>query len=479
MAKRDDKPRYEGEYVLADDGGKDFGELPELTALEKTWPAAKIRLCRGQQEEGMGDYGEAHIERPNRLKQIRSAGYRNAQALVADVAKNFDLIYQKKNGKSLILFKKTNNAAIYLQYIQDSSGGFYSVYTGVITRKGFDKYKKPLWTRSKNGFQKTDTVAADFPQQNMSPDALMGISDTQVSPQSPKMSSQHPLLSNTQAVAIDLDGTVLSSSEVLSERTVRALRACMGRGIQVIIATGRSIQAAESCRARIGAAGPMVYANGAQVADMPQGRILERRFLGLEAAVFCAELGRKSGAYYQVFFCEAAETVFHSLPAEFIVTETATEESARYRARTSMDLRVGRLDDAFSRVAEGGLRCIKGLFITAPETVEKLRPVIQAEAGDTVSLIRSWPTFLEVLPAGVSKGRGLLAALKYRGLPPEYVIAFGDEENDLSLFEVAGISAAPANARDTVRAAACFVIPSNDEDGVAQFLEERVLGTTR
>jgi hydroxymethylpyrimidine pyrophosphatase-like HAD family hydrolase len=79
---------------------------------------------------------------------------------------------------------------------------------------------------------------------------------------------------------------------------------------------------------------------------------------------------------------------------------------------------------------------------------------------------------LEILPGGITKGSGLTKALKFRGLEGQNVIAFGDEENDLSMFSVAGFSAAPSNARDTVYAAADFKLCSNNDDGVAEFLEK-------
>jgi hydroxymethylpyrimidine pyrophosphatase-like HAD family hydrolase len=62
--------------------------------------------------------------------------------------------------------------------------------------------------------------------------------------------------------------------------------------------------------------------------------------------------------------------------------------------------------------------------------------------------------------------------MERRGLDAAAVMALGDEENDLPMFEAAGFSAAPANARETVRQAAGLVIGSNADDGAAVFLEE-------
>ena len=53
------------------------------------------------------------------------------------------------------------------------------------------------------------------------------------------------------------------------------------------------------------------------------------------------------------------------------------------------------------------------------------------------------------------------------------VICFGDSDNDLSMFEVADESYAPANANDDIKLAATAVIGHHDDEGIARFLRER------
>jgi hypothetical protein len=119
--------------------------------------------------------------------------------------------------------------------------------------------------------------------------------------------------------------------------------------------------------------------------------------------------------------------------------------------------------------------CIKGMFIADPSLHDEIRARMKDRFGDQISVIRSFPTFLEVINAGVSKGEGLKIAMLHRGLKPEEVIAFGDEENDLPMFPVVGFSGAPANARDKIREAADFVYGSNADEGLAVWLEEMFL----
>jgi hydroxymethylpyrimidine pyrophosphatase-like HAD family hydrolase len=111
------------------------------------------------------------------------------------------------------------------------------------------------------------------------------------------------------------------------------------------------------------------------------------------------------------------------------------------------------------------------MFLAEGPVLDTLRASLEARFSRRVYMARSHETFLEIMDGGVSKGRGLEAALGFRRIDPAKVIAFGDEENDLPLFKTAGFSAAPANGKEALRAAADFVIGPNSEDGVAAFLE--------
>ena len=82
------------------------------------------------------------------------------------------------------------------------------------------------------------------------------------------------------------------------------------------------------------------------------------------------------------------------------------------------------------------------------------------------------PVFLEFMKGGVSKGRALLEVADYLDISTENIMAFGDGQNDISMIETAGIGVAMENAADEVKSAADSITLSNNDDGVAVFLEE-------
>ena len=140
--------QYDGEFVLTKDGKKDFGEIADETGL----PAGKIRLRTGEHRDEIGGYGEKHMERPDRLLQLKNNGYDNARDLVEDVAQNYEAIYQGR-GDGIIVTKKGSerDTTIYVALTFSEDGDFYDVKSGLISKKGYTKNKTPLWENPKNG----------------------------------------------------------------------------------------------------------------------------------------------------------------------------------------------------------------------------------------------------------------------------------------------------------------------------------------
>jgi len=271
-----------------------------------------------------------------------------------------------------------------------------------------------------------------------------------------------PKPGNIKALVLDLDGTILAPGAVLSERTIAAVNSCVKRGLKIIIATGRAIEAAERFRALLGAEGPMIYYNGALVAEMPEGRFLQSTLLDKKKAEFCVDLSRETGIYCQIYLFNGKR-----IP---LLAERDGPEKEMYHKHTGILAELVDLKEALGRSEMSG--CVKAMFLAEPELFAGLRLRLDERLGKSVYIAQTLRTFLEVMDAKVSKGQGLSFAIERLSLKREEVIAFGDEENDIPMFASAGFSVAPSNAKDTVKAKADLVVGSNAEDGVAAFLEE-------
>jgi Cof subfamily protein (haloacid dehalogenase superfamily) len=274
-------------------------------------------------------------------------------------------------------------------------------------------------------------------------------------------------VSKIKALAVDLDGTALLPDTRMGERTARCLKGLVDRGIQVMVCTGRAIESSQRYYSAIGASGPMVFFNGAEVAEVPNVKVISSNLVGPDVVDYGLDLARSMDIHYQVFFPPKDRS------REALFIEKQRPEAEMYRNHTGVVPVVVDLKAVLAEPETKG--CFKAMFICDPCLHNELRGKMSERFGDSIYMTRSYPTFFEIMNAGVSKGEGLKIAMKCRSLKMEELIAFGDEENDLPMFSVAGFSAAPSNAKEKVRQAADFVFGSNAEEGLAVFLEDLFL----
>jgi len=149
---KNDPVQHDGEFVLTRNGNKDFGEINIEIARQIRRQAGKIRLRIGKQEHAKGNYGEKHIERKERMKELRANGYENARDFVQDAAEGYTAIYSGDGGR-LTLYKKLDKKGIslFVELMPSLEGDFYDVKTGMVTRDTYLVNKKPLWEKSQSG----------------------------------------------------------------------------------------------------------------------------------------------------------------------------------------------------------------------------------------------------------------------------------------------------------------------------------------
>ena len=92
--------------------------------------------------------------------------------------------------------------------------------------------------------------------------------------------------------------------------------------------------------------------------------------------------------------------------------------------------------------------------------------------GDKVTIFRSEPYFVEIMPQNVHKATSLEKLLGVLNMDVRDLIACGDGYNDLTMIEYAGVGVAMANAQPLVKESADYITKSNDEDGVLHVINE-------
>ena len=91
--------------------------------------------------------------------------------------------------------------------------------------------------------------------------------------------------------------------------------------------------------------------------------------------------------------------------------------------------------------------------------------------GDSISITSGIPNCIDILDGGISKAKGISIISEELDIPREEVIAVGDNINDIEMIEYAGLGVAMGNAPEKVKDKADYVTTSNNDDGLARFLE--------
>ena len=122
-------------------------------------------------------------------------------------------------------------------------------------------------------------------------------------------------------------------------------------------------------------------------------------------------------------------------------------------------------------IEEGGW--LKVLFAMAPEDIHYFGAPDAKLGWDNVDFVRSADMFWEMLPKGVSKGSALTEYRRLPGFEDFTFVSVGDFDNDIEMIQAADLGVCPANAEESVKAAADLVLKNTNETGaVAELIDE-------
>lgn len=266
-----------------------------------------------------------------------------------------------------------------------------------------------------------------------------------------------------RVLAFDLDGTLTNSQKQVTQRTKETIRRCIEAGCVAVLASGRSVDGimpvAKALELdRLG--GYIVALNGARITDCRTGECLWDVPIPRELLPDLCRYIRENGLPALTY-----------VPGGEITNRPDHPQIIREAACNALPLIY--VED-FEASLPDPVENI--MVIDYPEPLKEACEEMNALFGDRLTIYRSDPCFMEVLPMGVHKAGGLEEILKILGCEMSEMIAFGDGVNDLEMIASAGLGVCMANGADEVKAAADYVTASNDEDGVALALERFVLG---
>ena len=259
--------------------------------------------------------------------------------------------------------------------------------------------------------------------------------------------------------AFDLDGTLMGSDQKIRPQVLEAVTRTQAQGVIVTLATGRMFDATVRFARELNITAPLLCYQGGWIQSL-DGPVLLRTTLPIALARAAIELGEAEG-WHILLYAEGKLFLKEYLcPIAF------------YDALLGSGVTVGEPWDAILATRDG---VDKVLYIAEPEHIPAMAKVLQPRFAGMAEIMRSHAMFIEVVPLGADKGSALAWLAQYYGIPREHVLAAGDQENDISMIEWAGVGVAMGNAAPSVQRVADWIAPPVTEDGAVTILERYVL----
>ena len=271
----------------------------------------------------------------------------------------------------------------------------------------------------------------------------------------------------------DMDYTLLNKEKKISERNSEAVRKAIEKGVHMVVATGRIYTSARVYAKLLGVSTPIIASNGAIIREAAFNNTVDtektifKDTLNKEAVVEMIRLSHKYGLFCH-FFTE--DTIY----AEKLVNVSLryTEWNKYLGSEDQVQIKI--VDDIERALIQEEVKVLKAVVVDSDS--EKLQGLRNDIAGTgIVSVSQSMKDNLEVMNIGVTKGNAVKILANIYGIQREEIIAIGDNENDMSMVEYAGLGIAMGNAEESLKDVANYITGDYQEDGVAEAIERFIL----
>lgn len=258
-------------------------------------------------------------------------------------------------------------------------------------------------------------------------------------------------------IAIDMDGTMLTNCKEILPQTKKDILNAHNSGAIVCISTGRGFPAIKKYLDILDINIPLVLYNGSRVRMSKDSTLLVNKIISVESAKIVLDIINKN--HGTCCFWKEDKLYFN-----------VNNDYTKYYQKLT-----GITPDFIDEVNDELLSNInKFIWFGSVEMLD----VVQKEllvGIEGIDYFKSHTNLLEIVPQGVSKGNTLKQLIDMLGISQDEVIAIGDDENDISMIEFAGLGVAMGNAKESVKKVANHITVTNEENGVGKVINEFIL----
>ncbi|WP_279210030.1 Cof-type HAD-IIB family hydrolase [Bacteroides nordii] len=263
---------------------------------------------------------------------------------------------------------------------------------------------------------------------------------------------------NYKLLVLDLDGTLTNTKKEITTRNREILIQTQQQGTRLVLASGRPTYGIAPLADELQMSqfdGYILSYNGGKIIDWKSKEILYANVLPNAVIPQLYECAKKN------------KLAILTYDKECIVTENPEDEYVKKEAFLNK-MEVRKSTDFLTDIHLPVPKC---LIVGDPDKLIAVESELSIRLQGQISVYRSEPYFLELVPLGIDKAQSLTVLLEKLDMKREDMVAVGDGYNDLSMIKFAGLGVAMANAQEPVKKAADYITLSNDEDGVAAVVE--------
>ena len=265
-----------------------------------------------------------------------------------------------------------------------------------------------------------------------------------------------------KVLVLDIDGTLTNSKKEITPETKRGIQTVLEHGHKVILASGRPTPGMRRYEKELELekyGGYLLSFNGGRIVECRTGEIVYQRILPLSIVPGLHAFARKNGCGLVTYFGDSVLSAF--TPDEYVELESRIN---------GMPIKI--VDDFVHFVDFEINKCVLTASVDKAPELEKQ---LQEKYGEIVSVYRSEPFFIEIMPKNVDKATSLDRMLETVGMTRENAICCGGGFNDISMIKYAGTGVAMGNAQPAVKEAADYITGTNDEDGLVQVIDQFIM----
>lgn len=263
-------------------------------------------------------------------------------------------------------------------------------------------------------------------------------------------------------VSSDIDSTLIDNVHPICERNIQAISYLKERNVTFVLCTGKSYAISKDfckkVRADFG-----IFGNGSHCVDLTTNKDIFKNSLSVNSLVKCLELAKEYGIHV------------HANTDTGIISEKLEYLDLRNSLLFPGKIEITEASDIYNTLINGNTEILQ-LVLSSVDDLSEFKAKLQQVESISITHIRKKGKYrdniidkdyeyLDISTFNVSKGNAVSTLSSYLNIPKEQILAIGDNINDISMFNVAGIGVAVGNSYDEVKEASDFVTENSAGNG--------------